>query len=101
MGELHSNIVEHSQREDTGYLAFDATPGRFDFTVVDAGIGILQSLRTHQHFAEICDAGTALELALSEGVSRFFDDKSRGRGFRPIFIGLANAELAPQFQTVR
>lgn len=99
MGELRSNIVEHSEQKDTGYLVYDVTPGRFDFVVADTGIGVLQSLRSHPHFARVTDAGTALQLALSEGVSRFFDDKDRGRGFRPIFVGLANAARHLRFRS--
>lgn len=99
MGELRSNILEHSKRKDTGYLVYDVTPARFDFVVADAGIGVLESLRSHPHFANVTDAGTALQLALSEGVSRFHDDKDRGRGFRPIFVGLANASRHLRFRS--
>jgi anti-sigma regulatory factor (Ser/Thr protein kinase) len=99
MGELRNNIAEHSQREDTGYLVYDATPKQFAFVVADAGIGVLRSLRLHPHFAYLEDTGTALELALSEGVSRFYDEKDRGRGFRPIFIGLANASRHLRFRS--
>ena len=90
IGELRGNIEEHSENADTGYIAYDATRGHFEFIVADSGIGVLKSLRTHQHYAYVTDAGTALNLALTEGVSRHYDDKDRGKGFRPIFIGLAN-----------
>jgi len=99
IGELHANILEHSEHEYSGYLVFDATPNRFEFVVADAGVGVLQSLRTHPHFAYVKDSGTALELALSEGVSRFYDVKDRGRGFRPIFIGLANTSNHLRFRS--
>jgi anti-sigma regulatory factor (Ser/Thr protein kinase) len=99
MGELRSNIVEHSERCSTGYLVFDATPSRFEFVVADAGIGVLQSLRWHPHYSNVRDAGTALHLALSEGVSRFYGEKDRGRGFRPIFVGLANASKHLRFRS--
>lgn len=99
MGELRSNIIEHSERKETGYLIYDVTPGRFDFVVSDSGIGVLRSLRSHPHFANVTDAGTALQLALSEGVSRFYDDKDRGRGFRPVFVGLANASRHLRFRS--
>jgi anti-sigma regulatory factor (Ser/Thr protein kinase) len=99
IGELRSNIIEHSERPQTGYLVYDATPGRFEFVVADAGIGVLRSLRTHPHYAYVHDAGTALRLALDESVSRFYDDKSRGKGFRPIFVGLANASEHLRFRS--
>ncbi len=99
MGELRSNIIEHSERKNTGYLAYDTRPKRFEFVVADAGIGVLQSLRSHSHFSSVGDAGTALRLALSEGVSRHYDDKDRGKGFRPIFVGLANASRHLRFRS--
>lgn len=90
VGELRGNIEEHSGNVGSGYVAYDATPGHFEFIVADSGIGVLKSLRTHPHYSYVADAGTALNLALTEGVSRHYDDKDRGKGFRPIFIGLAN-----------
>ncbi|MGX1110215.1 MULTISPECIES: hypothetical protein [Bradyrhizobium] len=99
IGELRGNVEEHSEDPDTGYFAYDATPGRFEFVAADSGIGVLRSLRTHPHYADVQDAGTALNLALSEGVSRHYDDKGRGRGFRPIFIGLANASEHLRFRS--
>jgi anti-sigma regulatory factor (Ser/Thr protein kinase) len=98
MGELSSNIVEHSERMKSGYLAYEATPGQFEFVAADAGVGILASLRSRPSFATLADAGAALSLALSDGVSRF-EDASRGRGFRPIFIGLANASEHLRFRS--
>jgi hypothetical protein len=99
IGELQTNIVEHSEHESSGYLVFDATPKRFEFVVADEGIGVLQSLRTHPHFSYVKDSGSALELALTEGVSRLYDHKDRGRGFRPIFVGLANASNHIRFRS--
>ncbi len=97
IGELRGNIEEHSEHAGTGYIAYDATPGHFEFVVADSGIGALKSLRTHPHYIFVTDAGTALNLALTEGVSRHYDDKGRGKGFRPIFIGLANASEHVRF----
>jgi anti-sigma regulatory factor (Ser/Thr protein kinase) len=97
IGELRGNIEEHSENAGSGYIAYDATSGHFEFVVADSGIGILKSLRTHQHYAYVKDAGTALNLALTEGVSRHYDDEGRGKGFRPIFIGLANASEHVRF----
>ncbi|MBB4264169.1 hypothetical protein [Bradyrhizobium sp. CIR3A] len=100
IGELRGNVEEHSEDPDTGYFVFEATPGGFEFVVAVSGIGVLRSLRTHPHYADVRDAGIALKtLALSEGVSRHYDDKDRGRGFRPIFIGLANASEHLRFRS--
>ncbi len=91
IGELRDNICEHSENPASGYLIYDAAPGHFEFVVADSGVGVLTSLRSHHYYSHVTDAGTALNLALSEGVSRHHDDRGRGRGFRPIFVGLANA----------
>jgi anti-sigma regulatory factor (Ser/Thr protein kinase) len=91
INELRNNVAEHSENPTSGYLAYDAIQDQFEFVVADAGVGVLKSLRTHPHYSHVTDSGTALNLALSEGVSRHYSDKDRGLGFRPIFVGLANA----------
>jgi anti-sigma regulatory factor (Ser/Thr protein kinase) len=87
--ELAGNVEEHSGAPGTGVIVFRATPSRFEFVVADRGIGILRSLRGSPEFLALDDHGRALELALTDGVSRFQDPR-RGHGFRPIFQGLAN-----------
>ena len=89
MSELASNIEEHANSVDTGVVAFRATEGAFEFVVADQGIGVLRSLRGSPQFLTLDDHGRALELALTDGVSRFPDPR-RGHGFRPIFQGLAD-----------
>jgi len=44
IGELQSNIYEHSEAARTGLIAFQATQRHFEFVVSDKGIGILASL---------------------------------------------------------
>ncbi len=88
--ELHDNIYEHSQASKTGMAAFQSHKGMFEFVVVDSGIGILDSLRTYPDYAELNDHGKALQLALTEGISRYGPHSTRGYGFRPLFVGLAN-----------
>ncbi|MGH9351046.1 MAG: hypothetical protein ACRD2G_02625 [Terriglobia bacterium] len=90
MQELESNIHEHSGAADTGLLAFQAGPGEFEFVAADRGIGILASFQSSSMYASLVDHGKALELALTDGISRFGEDKGRGHGFRPIFLGLVN-----------
>lgn len=87
--ELENNVHEHSQAPQSGIAAYHATPGYFEFVVSDLGIGVLNSLRTHQTYVTLSDEGVALRKALSDGVSRHAE-KGRGMGFRPIFTGLAN-----------
>lgn len=98
IGEMYNNVIEHSQAVGTGYVAFDATPGRFEFVIADSGIGVLESLRSNPEYAHIGDSGTALERALNEGVSRHAEP-GRGQGFRPLFIGLANISALIRFRS--
>lgn len=90
LGELVDNIYEHSDASKSGLAAFKAGQGVFEFVVCDRGIGVLQSLRTCPDHANLHDHGDALRLTLTEGVSRFGPNAGRGKGFRPLFVGLAN-----------
>lgn len=99
LGEIHDNIGEHSASPGTGYAAFRATPGVFEFVVGDRGLGLLSTLRQAPEYAQLADHGEALRLALSEGASRFGFQEGRGYGFRPLFTGLANRQGALRFRT--
>lgn len=90
LGELVSNIHEHSGAPASGIAAFRTDNNGFEFAVADRGVGILESLRTCPDYAHLADHGEALRLALGEGVSRFGPGAMRGQGFRPLFVGLAN-----------
>lgn len=97
--EMQSNIYEHSEAPQTGLLAFRAVPGVFEFVAADRGVGVLKSLRQSAAHAELADHGTALQLTLTEGCSRFGDGIGRGMGFRPLFIGLANLRGSLRFRS--
>ena len=99
LGELYSNIYEHSRATETGVVAFQAHKGIFEFVVADSGIGILNSLRTYTDYSEFNDHGKALQQALTEGISRYGPHSSRGYGFRPLFVGLANLHSALRFRS--
>lgn len=97
--EMVSNIYEHSGAPSTGIVAFKACRDGFEFVVVDDGIGVLESLRSCPDYGAIADHGTALRLALRDGVSRFGPAAKRGNGFRPIFVGLANLSGSLRFRS--
>ena len=99
IGELHSNIYEHSEAPGTGLVAYRARPCQFEFTVSDSGIGVLKSLRTGPDYAALRDYGEALRLTLASGISRFGSNSHRGHGFRPLFVGLANLNGALRFRS--
>lgn len=99
LGELHSNIYEHCQDPGSGITAFSSAPGRFELVATDRGVGVLNSLRTNSNFTTLEDHGTALRLAISDGVSRFEFARDRGHGFQPIFVGLANLNGTLRFRS--
>src|SRR5690606_22882853 len=81
MGEMVSNIYEHSGAHGSGIVAFKASSGAFEFVVMDRGIGVLQSLRSCVDYEHVTDHGMALQLALKDGISRFGPTANRGHGF--------------------
>ena len=100
IGELEDNVHLHSEATHTGLLAFRAAAGTFEFVVADRGIGVLASLRQSPEFSgSLTDHGRALELALSDGCSRFGTSAGRGTGFRQIFLGLADLNGALRFRS--
>jgi hypothetical protein len=99
LGELESNIHEHSESAGTGILAFRAASGVFEFVVADHGVGMLASLQSSASFASCNDHGKALQMALTEGTSRFGSDAGRGYGFRPLFLGLMNLQGHLRFRS--
>jgi hypothetical protein len=99
LGEMVSNIHEHSGKPASGIAAFRVEPGEFEFAVADSGMGMLDSLRSCPDYAHLADHGEALRLALTDGVSRFGPQAKRGAGFRPIFVGLANLSGALRFRS--
>ncbi|WP_434615202.1 hypothetical protein [Azospirillum sp. B2RO_4] len=99
LGELRDNIYEHSGVSEDGIIAFRAEKGVFEFAASDRGMGVLESLRTSDDYAEVIDYGEALSLILTDGVSRYGLSSGRGRGFRPIFIGLANINGSLRFRS--
>jgi hypothetical protein len=99
LGEMISNIHEHSGAPTSGIAAFKAANGEFEFVVLDHGMGVLNSLRTCPDYGHLSDHGEALRLALTDGVSRFGPQAKRGLGFHPIFVGLANLSGSLRFRS--
>lgn len=99
IGELEGNLQEHSEASHTGVIAFQATDRVFEFVVADKGIGVLKSLRSCLEYSNLEDGGEALSMALKDGVSRFGRAANRGRGFRQIFVGLANLNGSLRFRS--
>lgn len=99
IGEMYSNIYDHSGAARTGLVAFVAREGSFEFVAADRGVGVLDSLRTCSEYADLEDHGEALRLTLSDGVSRCGPGTGHGKGFRPLFIGVANLNGLLRFRS--
>lgn len=91
IGELADNIMQHSEAPNTGVAAFAARPGRFEYVVADAGIGMLDSLRRASEFRSIRDDIEALQLAVTSGVSKHGRGVGYGYGYRAVFLPLRAA----------
>ncbi len=93
--EIQDNIYEHSNAPETGVVAYATTSNSLEFVVADRGIGVLSSLRQSPNYSGVSDAGAALRLAITDGVSRFPSETGRGQGFNQLFRTLVghNAEL--------
>ena len=97
--ELESNIREHSEKPQTGLLAFQATHDGFEFVAADNGVGVLATLRDAPEFKNLVDHGRALHVALQEGVSRRGRDPNHGNGFRDLFFGLRSLRANLRFRS--
>jgi hypothetical protein len=87
MGEMESNIHEHSGAVSTGVMAYRVTAHEVEWVVADRGIGILRGLQEGV-YPSLTDAGEALRIALTDGCSRS-GMAGRGNGFRPLFKALS------------
>lgn len=99
MVELRDNVIEHSENSKSGLIAFRGTPGRFEYTVADAGKGVLASLKENPEYASLTDSGHALRVALQDGESRYGRVSGRGLGFHDLFIGLQKLTASVHFKT--
>jgi hypothetical protein len=94
-----SNIFEHSRNPESGIAGYRWRGGEFEYVVADNGEGVLRSLQRHPDYASIEDAGLALQLALTDGESRFGRRSGRGYGFRQVFISLIDVGATLRFRS--
>jgi hypothetical protein len=97
--EMESNIHEHSEKPQSGLLAYQTTHDRFEFVAVDNGVGVLATLREAPEFAKLMDHGRALYATLQEGISRHGRDPNHGNGFRDLFLGLKSLRADLRFRS--
>lgn len=97
--ELHENVHIHSERPETGIVAYAASAAHFEIVIADAGVGVLTSLRQNPLYAAIDDAGVALMTAVGDGNSRFGSAEGRGYGMGQMFRALANHDGELRFRS--
>lgn len=97
--EIQGNVYDHSGAPGSGLAAYRATARQFEFVVSDGGIGVLNSLRSCDDYAQLEDHAEALCLMLKDGVSRYGKGSGHGGGFRPLFQGLANLNGELRFRS--
>jgi len=97
--EMEDNIHWHSRRRRSGLVAYVIHESMFEFVVVDTGQGVLASLASAPEFSNLRDHGTALEIAIGTGNSRFGSGARRGWGFNDLVVGVANANSRIRFRT--
>lgn len=99
MEELRSNILDHSEAETTGLIAFRAAKGEFEFVAADTGIGVLQSLTTCTDYSHLTNDGDAMRLALHDGTSRHGSASNHGYGFCDLFRSLTYLRAFLRFRS--
>lgn len=99
MGELQDNIPLHSEHAKSGLVAFQGAPGVFEFVVSDQGIGVLASLRKNPGHQDLAHAGEALQIAISDGGSRFAKETGHGYGISQLYRALAAVEGDIRFRS--
>jgi hypothetical protein len=97
--EMTGNLLEHSERPESGVVGYAWRPGEFEYVVADAGIGVLDSLRQHQDYSWMADSGEALETAVCDGESRHGRRQLRGTGFHNLIYNIARRNSYLRFRS--
>lgn len=97
--ELVENVDLHSEAPHTGITGYAFADHTFDFVIADTGIGVLESLRRCPDYEHLADHGDALHTALTDGESRYGRNTNHGRGFRQLFVALANLHGSLRFRS--
>ena len=98
MDEMQNNVHDHSERIDTGLVAYRVSSDRVEWVVADRGIGVLAGLKAGS-FPSLTESGEALKVALADGRSRFGVGKGRGYGFRELFKAMSARHGSLRFRS--
>lgn len=86
--EMVDNVWTHGEAQHPGLLAYQIRRRKFAFSVLDTGIGMLNSLRQNAKFKYLTSSMEAIGKAVEPGVSRF--DGNGGMGYPSLFHALAS-----------
>jgi hypothetical protein len=86
--EMAANAVTHAKSPLPALAGYEVEDGMALFSVVDAGIGVLESLQGNPAYRHLVRHSDALEAALRDGVSGVVGPQHRGFGFRQVFKSL-------------
>lgn len=100
LAEMSSNADEHAGASATSVACFYVSTEGWGFGVGDLGRGIRRSLADNPKFTEVASDLDALQLAVTEGVSRT-GEPGRGRGYSSMFKALADRQCRLRFRTGR
>jgi hypothetical protein len=98
-GELLDNARIHSMKLESVVVGYRWCQGEFEMVVADAGVGVLESLRSHPDYRTISDYGEALKTALSSGETRFGRGSGHGTGFDTVFRNIASLSGSLRFRS--
>lgn len=96
--EMTDNIIWHSERTDTGLIAYQWSDRFFEYVVADAGIGVLASLKKCPDYEQLNYSGDAIKIAHKNGTSRFGNGASRGFGFN-LLLNIAKKSSCLRFHS--
>jgi anti-sigma regulatory factor (Ser/Thr protein kinase) len=99
LGELEDNIHTHSDAAHTGLIVYRVSGEELECIILDLGVGVLASLRSCDEFGTLKDHGTALQIVLANGNSRYGTASGRGWGFHELFVGLVNSTARLRFRS--
>lgn len=96
--EMTRNALEHAESPCPALVGYQAEGGMALFCVVDAGRGVLASLRSCSAYSHLTTHDEAISTAIQEGTSRHGPRKG-GLGFRQVFRALAEVNGHLRFRT--
>jgi hypothetical protein len=99
LDEMAFNVLEHSESPHTAIVGYRYSAYEFEYVISDAGVGVLNSLKSHPDYADLSDSDAALRTALREGESRYGHNAGRGSGFRDLMNNIASLNSCLRFRS--